>query len=102
MTERELTIVFDGKRVSCCAGDTVAAALTAAGELSLRETHDGGDRGLYCGMGTCQECLVTVDGRPGQLACMTTVGDGMTVERNPHRALRPNPRCSWSGADRAA
>jgi len=98
MAEHELTIVFDGTGVSCCAGDTVAAALTAADKLSLRETRDGNERGLYCGMGTCQECLVTVDGRPGQLACMTTVADGMTVQRNPHRAplsvgAAPKPAC---------
>jgi sarcosine oxidase subunit alpha len=30
-------------------------------------------------MGVCQECRVTVDGRPDQRACMTAVRDGMEV-----------------------
>ena len=78
-------ITFDGAPLEARATDTVAAALVAAGELACRETADGGRRGLFCGMGVCQECLVAVDGLPGQRACMTPVRDGMVVERQPAR-----------------
>ena len=60
-------------------GETVAAALTAAGITALRHTRNGDPRGVFCGMGVCFECLVTVDGRPGQRACMTPLRDGMQV-----------------------
>ena len=38
-------------------------------------------RGLYCGTGDCANCLVTVDGVPGERACVTAVRDGMRVAR---------------------
>lgn len=60
-------------------GETVAAALTASGITALRRTRNGEARGVFCGMGVCFECLVTVDGRSGQRACMTRVRDGMEV-----------------------
>ena len=60
-------------------GETVAAALTAAGITALRRTRGGEPRGVFCGMGVCHECLVTVDARPGQRACMTEVREGMSV-----------------------
>jgi thioredoxin reductase len=76
-------ITFAGQPLRAQATDTVASALVAAGELACRETLEGERRGLFCGMGVCQECLVAVDGEPGQRACMTPVRDGMTVERQP-------------------
>ena len=57
----------------------MAAALTAAGITALRRTRGGDPRGVFCGMGVCHECLVTVDGRSGQRACMTEVREGMSV-----------------------
>ena len=60
-------------------GETLAAALTAAGIAALRTSRSGDGRGIFCGMGVCYECLVTVDGRRAQRACMTRVRDGMEV-----------------------
>ncbi len=72
----EVEITFAGRPLRARATDTIASALTAAGELACRETLDGDHRGLFCGMGVCQECLVSVDGEPGQRACMTPVRAG--------------------------
>jgi hypothetical protein len=63
-------------------GQTVAAALAAAGVRELRQTRrglDGEGRGIFCGMGVCQDCLVTVDGAPNSRACMTKAAPGMVV-----------------------
>ena len=61
-------------------GQTVAAALWAAGVRSWRTTRDGGaPRGLFCGIGTCFDCLVTVDGAANQRACLVPARPGMTV-----------------------
>lgn len=65
------------------AGDTLASALVAAGEMGLREAVDGGRRGVFCGMGACHECAVVVDDQPGMLACMAGVEDGQDVRRQP-------------------
>jgi D-hydroxyproline dehydrogenase subunit alpha len=62
-------------------GQSVAAALAAAGEMALRESADGSLRGVFCGMGICQECLVTIDGVQGQRACMISAQAGAAVER---------------------
>ncbi|MBM6596680.1 2Fe-2S iron-sulfur cluster-binding protein [Microvirga pudoricolor] len=70
---------FDGMSIPIKAGQSLAAALTAAGQRTFRETSKGSSRGIFCGMGICQDCLVTVDGAPNQRACMTLAHDGMQV-----------------------
>jgi predicted molibdopterin-dependent oxidoreductase YjgC len=74
-----LTIVVNGRPLRTHEGDTVHAALTAAGILGLRASRQGEVRGAFCGMGICYECLVTIDGVPHQRACMRVVEPGMTV-----------------------
>jgi predicted molibdopterin-dependent oxidoreductase YjgC len=75
-------IIIDGIEVDCRQGDSVAAALFAAGHVACRDTAVAGrPRGPYCMMGICYDCLVTIDGRPNSQACMTPVRDGMHVER---------------------
>ncbi len=74
-----VTLQFDGQPISALSGETIAAALSAAGIVTFRRTQSGAPRGLHCGMGACFDCLVTVDGRIGQRACMTKVADGMQV-----------------------
>ncbi len=74
-----LRFSFDGQAVTGFAGESVAAALMAAGLRCLRDSpRDGAPRGAFCWMGVCQECIVTVDGvrRP---ACQLPVGDGLVV-----------------------
>lgn len=80
-------ILFDGEPVDARSGETVAAALSAAGRLTLRKTPGGAPRGLHCGMGACYDCIVTIDGRPAQRACVTPVADGMRIGPGPLRAL---------------
>ena len=76
-----VTLFVDGERVEAHAGETVAAALWAAGIRTLRhEGEERGGRGMYCGMGVCFGCRVTIDGVPNVLACQTPVADGMRVE----------------------
>jgi NADPH-dependent 2,4-dienoyl-CoA reductase/sulfur reductase-like enzyme len=78
-------IRYEGRQLACLAGDSVSAALIDAGEYVCREASDGTPRGVFCGMGICSECLVTIDGRPGERACMTPVREGMTVGIQPAR-----------------
>jgi predicted molibdopterin-dependent oxidoreductase YjgC len=76
-----VTITFAGAPLQARAGQTVAAALTEAGIRSWRTTrHHDRPRGLFCGIGICFDCLITVDGRPAQRACLVPVRDGMTLE----------------------
>lgn len=73
-------IVVDGETVVARDGDTVAAAMLAAGAGMTRNAPVSGEpRAPYCLMGVCFECLMTIDGRPNRQACMTIVRDGMTI-----------------------
>jgi sarcosine oxidase subunit alpha len=75
-------IRVNGKPVEACRGETLFAALIAAGIRTLRHSYKGQTktaRGGFCGMGVCQECRVTVDGLPDRRACMTEVREGMEV-----------------------
>ena len=83
-----ISIDYEGRAVPAIEGESVAAALAAAGVTVLRRTRNGDARGLFCGMGVCYECLVTVDGRPGQRACMTGVRDGMRLAAHRDDAAR--------------
>ncbi len=64
---------------------TIAAAIEASGQHGFSRGLKGEARGLFCGMGACHDCLVTVDGKVSQRACMTAVEPGMRVHRPPSR-----------------
>lgn len=70
---------FDGVLGEGIEGDSIAAALSAAGIAAFGSRRDGSARGLFCGMGVCQECLVSVDGRTGERACMTELAAGAVI-----------------------
>ena len=96
---RQLLLTFEETEINYREGATVAGALIASGVREFRESTVGG-RGLYCGMGICQECLVTIDGAPGYRACTTPAKNGMRVTRQPAKiALR---RTAGSRADERA
>jgi len=76
----DVPLTIDGTPFVARAGDTVAAALLAAGVTVFRTTAgSGAPRGPYCLMGTCFECAVEIDGAPNRQACMTPVQPGMRV-----------------------
>jgi sarcosine oxidase subunit alpha len=76
-----VTIRVDGRLVDAAAGDSVAAALLAAGVARTRVTDVRGEpRGPYCAIGACFDCLVTIDGIGNRRACMEEVAQGMSIE----------------------
>lgn len=76
-----MTIVVDGAPLRARAGDTVAAALLAAGVLAFRRTAvSGAPRGPFCMMGACFDCVVTIDGRRHRQSCLVPVVEGMRIE----------------------
>jgi len=76
-----VALTIDGRTVQAKSGDTVAAALLAAGLETCRTTPvTGAPRAPYCLMGVCFDCLVTIDGVGSRQACLVPVRAGMTVE----------------------
>lgn len=75
-----MQITLDGRAIPIVEGQSVAAALVAAGIPAWRTTRRRTrPRGLFCGIGICYDCLVTIDGRPNQRACITPARDGMVL-----------------------
>jgi len=84
-----IAITFEGTEYQARPGESLAAALIAGGVKHFRETRNGACRGIFCGMGVCQECLVEIDGRPNQRACMTKVVAPISVKRSLGNAVLP-------------
>lgn len=77
----EVTMRLDGEEIRGREGETVLAALVAAGVSVVRYTKNGSPRRMFCGIGRCTDCVMTVDGVPGVRTCVTRVRDGMKLER---------------------
>jgi predicted molibdopterin-dependent oxidoreductase YjgC len=74
-------VSIDGERIAARAGDSVAAAMLAAGRTACRTTPvSGAPRAPYCMMGVCFDCLVTIDGVGNRQGCQVRVAEGMTIE----------------------
>ena len=80
MTAPTVTIHADGRDVRVPVGITVAAALVDLGLAGFRRSVGGELRGPLCGMGTCYECRLTIDGVAHRRSCLVPVAEGMRVE----------------------
>ncbi|MGW6703976.1 (2Fe-2S)-binding protein [Streptomyces sp. NPDC054956] len=77
------SIGFDGRELPARSGQSIAAVLWSAGILAWRTTREtGSPRGAFCGIGSCYDCLVTVNDRPNQRACLVPArpGDQVTTQ----------------------
>ncbi len=76
-----VTVTVDDRALSLPAGEMLAAALLAEGIDGFHSSVTADERrGPVCLMGSCYQCIVTIDGRPQVRACRTPVRDGMTVD----------------------
>lgn len=74
-------IDFEGERIACFIGESLVAALAAAGIRALKISPKRAEpRGAFCMMGICQDCLVEVNG-VRRNACLEPIADGMVVRR---------------------
>lgn len=78
-----VSISVDGKEIQAVEGEPIAAALLAQGMRVMRKTPRFGEpRGVFCGIGRCTDCIMTVDGVPNVRTCVTPVKGGMVVTSN--------------------
>jgi predicted molibdopterin-dependent oxidoreductase YjgC len=75
-----LRITVDGEPVAGVAGQTLAGVLLAAGRRTWRRGPSGAQRGVFCGIGACFDCLLTVNGVRDVRACRRRARDGDAVE----------------------
>lgn len=93
-----ITFTFDGNQYVAYEGDTIASALLANGVRTLRvHEESGAPRGIYCNIGHCFECRVTVNDVQGVRACLEEVKEGMIVTSG---KLQPNPLKKTEDSDK--
>ncbi len=79
--KEDATIIVDGRKIKAIAGEPIAAALMAAGIRVFRKTPKKNQpRGVFCAIGRCTDCVMTVNGIPNVRTCVTPVEDGMVIE----------------------
>jgi sarcosine oxidase, subunit alpha len=84
-----ISFQFDGNTYEGYENETIAAALLANGVRKLRVHEESGSpRGIYCNIGHCMECRVTVNNQANVRACLTVVKKDMVVESGKQL---PNP-----------
>ena len=81
---REIRFTFDDEVITARQGESIAAALLAGGRRTIRRTaRTGAPRGLFCAMGVCFDCSVTIAGGSAVRACLEPVAEGMIVTSEP-------------------
>lgn len=77
----EISFFYNGQELKGFEGETIAAALHAAGVKVLGHSHTmHRPRGLFCAIGNCSSCLMVVDGEPNVRICVEKLTAGMRVE----------------------
>ena len=95
---RKVTFRFNGQEIEGYEGESVAAALHAAGVRKLHESEvKHRPRGLFCAIGNCSSCLMRVDGRDNVRICVEPLREGMTVEEQNRKAVMDPERFPRAG-----
>ncbi len=78
---KEVTIFFEGKPIKAYEGESLVAAIYAAGYDVFKITSKHArPRAPFCMIGKCGSCMLEVDGEVVR-SCVTPVRDGMRVKR---------------------
>ncbi|MBT8371624.1 MAG: (2Fe-2S)-binding protein [Deltaproteobacteria bacterium] len=88
---RIIKIFVNNQTLEAMEGETLAAALWANGLIAVGQ-DPGAElpRGMYCGIGHCYECRVTLDGIEDVRSCLITVREGMQVVLRDHKHIKDN------------
>lgn len=87
---REVEFELDGRRLGGYEGESIAAALHAAGVRVLRRSVTRKrPRGFFCAIGRCSSCLMTVDGVPNVMTCVTPLRGGMRISTQTGKGTLP-------------
>jgi predicted molibdopterin-dependent oxidoreductase YjgC len=81
-----IQVKINGSVVDVPVGATAAAAVIRAGQAAFRLSVTGMPRGPVCGMGTCYECRVEIDGVSQRRSCLVICQPGMEIRTDDHPA----------------
>lgn len=78
---KKIRFSYEGRSIEAYEGETVAAALHAAGiRILSHSVKFHRPRGFFCGIGKCSSCLMRVNGVPNVRTCILPVSQDMVVE----------------------
>ncbi|HBB28457.1 MAG TPA: pyridine nucleotide-disulfide oxidoreductase [Clostridiales bacterium] len=79
--KEKVKFTFDGQELEGYKGESIQAALHAAGVKVLGKSLElHRPRGFYCAIGNCSSCQMVVNGIPNVKTCVTELEEGMTVK----------------------
>jgi predicted molibdopterin-dependent oxidoreductase YjgC len=90
-----VSVTVDGKEIKARRGAPIAAELMANGIIVLRRTaklHQ--NRGVFCCIGRCTDCVMMVNGHPNVRTCVTPIEPGMVIETQDGLG-KPEVRTPW-------
>lgn len=88
--KEKVNFTFNGQIFEGIAGEPIAASLHASGVKALRHSHNHHrPRGLFCAIGNCSSCLMTVNGVPNIRICVVPLEAGMSVETQEGKGRLP-------------
>jgi sarcosine oxidase subunit alpha len=76
---QQIEFEMDGQTIRAYKGETIAAALINAGVMTSG-TRDDRPRGVFCNIGVCHSCVMTVNGVSNVRICRTPAQEGCRVE----------------------
>jgi sarcosine oxidase subunit alpha len=79
-----IQVMINGTTLEVPLGTTAAVAIIMSGEASFRTSVTGMPRGPLCGMGSCYECRVEIDGVPQCRSCLVECRPGMEIMTDGH------------------
>lgn len=81
LKKREKVFInVDGKEIVAFKGEMIASALWANGIRIFRYTNKlKQPRSIFCAIGRCTDCVMTVNNIPNIRTCVTQVEDGMRI-----------------------
>jgi sarcosine oxidase subunit alpha len=78
---QKVVFYFNGSPIEGYQGETIMAALHAAGIKALNKSkRHNRFRGLFCAIGKCSSCLMKVNGIENIAICVTKIQQDMVVE----------------------
>ncbi|HKV19780.1 MAG TPA: (2Fe-2S)-binding protein [Mycobacterium sp.] len=80
-TDIPIEITLDGEVLRGIAGQTLAGILISNGRSAWRTDSTGRPRGLFCGIGSCFDCLATVNDETDVRLCRRRARAGDAVMR---------------------
>ena len=76
-----MKVFVNGAEIEATESENVGTFLLKRRQQVLRKTRfEGNPRGMFCGIGVCFDCIVTIDGIANQRACITQLREGMCIE----------------------